>query len=145
MPTKCDTCKYQHSIQDEHNTKVCAGCCAFSAWEPMPLTFGSGISFTFDAGKSPDSNVEAIRQKLLTRSEVGLKKYGVTTERTDLDLVQWLTHLQEELLDAAVYIQASIQQDKGSMSKALEELMLKCRVEDHRITYSDLVDLRWRK
>lgn len=60
--------------------------------------------------KSPDANVEAIRNKLLERSEVGLKKYGVTTERDDLNLVQWLTHLQEELLDGVVYIEAALKQ-----------------------------------
>ena len=57
---------------------------------------------------SPDKNVEAIRSSLLERSKVGFKKYGVTTERTDLELVDWLRHLQEELLDAAVYVEAAI-------------------------------------
>lgn len=52
-----------------------------------------------------DSNVQAVRQKLLRRSEAGFKKYGVTTERADLDFKQWMTHLQEELLDAAIYIE----------------------------------------
>jgi hypothetical protein len=54
---------------------------------------------------SPDSNVEAIRESLLQRSVRGLDKYGVTTNQTDLSMLQWLTHLQEELLDAAVYIE----------------------------------------
>lgn len=44
--------------------------------------------------QSPDKNVEAIRSSLLERSKVGFKKYGVTTERTDLELVDWLRHLQ---------------------------------------------------
>lgn len=35
----------------------------------------------------------------------GYAKYGVTTERTDIDLRGWLQHLQEELLDAAVYVE----------------------------------------
>ena len=51
-----------------------------------------------------DSNVEAVRSMLLSRSKTGLTKYGVTTERTDIDLIGWLTHLQEELCDAAVYV-----------------------------------------
>lgn len=59
-------------------------------------------------GKSPDRNVEAVRQMLLGRSVVGFRKYGVTTERGDLTRAQWLRHLQEELLDASVYIQALI-------------------------------------
>ncbi len=54
---------------------------------------------------SPDSNVEALREQLLERSLVGFKKYGCTTNRTDLSTLQWLQHLQEELLDAAVYIE----------------------------------------
>ena len=54
---------------------------------------------------SPDGNVEAVRESLLQRSVVGLKKYGTTTERNDLSVLQWLQHLQEELLDAAVYIE----------------------------------------
>lgn len=39
------------------------------------------------------------------RAEVGENKYGVTMERTDLSFIDWITHLQEELLDAAVYIE----------------------------------------
>ncbi len=57
---------------------------------------------------SPDANVEAVRKKLLCRSQVGVIKYGTTTERGDLSPTDWLTHLQEELLDAAVYIEAAL-------------------------------------
>ena len=57
---------------------------------------------------SPDQNVERNRQLLLERSVAGLQKYGVTTERSDLTLNQWLQHLLEELLDAANYIQAAM-------------------------------------
>ena len=53
-----------------------------------------------------DSNVESVRDKLAARAEVGLRKYGVTTERDDLSAREWLTHLQEELMDACVYIEA---------------------------------------
>ena len=42
---------------------------------------------------------------MLQRSDVGLRKYGVTTERKDLTTEQWLTHLQEEMLDGAIYIE----------------------------------------
>lgn len=52
-----------------------------------------------------DKNVEAVRQQLLDRMKTGYTKYGVTTERKDIDLVGWLQHLQEELMDAAVYIE----------------------------------------
>ena len=52
-----------------------------------------------------DKNVESVRQSLLVRMQRGYEKYGVTTERTDIDLMGWLQHLQEELLDAAVYVE----------------------------------------
>lgn len=54
---------------------------------------------------TPDKNVEAVRQMLYDRMVTGYKKYGVTTERTDIDLIGWLQHLQEELCDAAVYVE----------------------------------------
>lgn len=53
-----------------------------------------------------DTNVERIREQLLERSKRGISKYGVTTNRTDLSMLNWLTHLQEELMDACVYIEA---------------------------------------
>ena len=52
-----------------------------------------------------DSNVEGVRQMLKRRAEIGLTKYGVTTDRTDIDLLGWLQHLQEELMDASVYVE----------------------------------------
>jgi len=55
--------------------------------------------------KMIDQNVENVRQMLYNRMQAGYQKYGVTTERTDIDLQGWLQHLQEELLDAAVYIE----------------------------------------
>ena len=39
------------------------------------------------------------------RAMKGETKYGTTMERGDLSIQEWLTHLQEELLDGAVYIQ----------------------------------------
>jgi hypothetical protein len=52
-----------------------------------------------------DKHVEAVRRAMFQRMSVGYKKYGTTTERTDIDLMGWLQHLQEELMDAAVYVE----------------------------------------
>ena len=52
---------------------------------------------------------EAVIAKLRSRSEVGLKKYGVTLDRNDLTHLDWLRHHQEELLDAAGYVEKQIQ------------------------------------
>ena len=62
--------------------------------------------------KSKDRNVEQVREKLLRRSEIGLNKYGTTTERDDIDRLGWLLHLQDELLDASVYIEALLSKNK---------------------------------
>ena len=52
-----------------------------------------------------DQNVIEVIESFKQRSEVGFKKYGTNTERTDIDLLAWLNHLQEELQDAIIYIQ----------------------------------------
>jgi hypothetical protein len=55
---------------------------------------------------------DEVCKKIQERAKVGKAKYGVTMERTDLDIVGWLTHLQEELMDAAVYVERLIQDYK---------------------------------
>ena len=52
-----------------------------------------------------DQNVEEVRAMLAARAIVGFKKYDCTTERQDLTTEQWLQHLQDELMDACVYVQ----------------------------------------
>ena len=52
-----------------------------------------------------DENVENVITQLREREQRGLSKYGVNTERTDLSTLEWLQHLQEELMDGTVYIE----------------------------------------
>jgi hypothetical protein len=52
-----------------------------------------------------DKNVLAVVAEYAYRAQKGFEKYGTTTERTDINLAGWLKHLQEELMDATVYIQ----------------------------------------
>lgn len=51
---------------------------------------------------------EMVVERLRTRAEIGVRKYGTDMMRTDLDLLQWHQHHLEELLDAAVYTQRII-------------------------------------
>jgi len=51
-----------------------------------------------------DKVVLAVMAKYAERSATGLKKYGVTLDREDLTLEQWITHLLEELMDATLYL-----------------------------------------
>lgn len=52
-----------------------------------------------------DSIVESVITQFKVRSRVGINKYGVTLDRTDLNTLEWLKHLQEELMDATLYIE----------------------------------------
>ena len=52
-----------------------------------------------------DLNVEKVCVQLQDREQRGLLKYGVNTERDDLSTLEWLQHLQEELMDGCVYIE----------------------------------------
>jgi hypothetical protein len=60
-----------------------------------------------------DQNVIEVIESFKNRSEVGFKKYGTNTERTDVDLLGWLNHLQEELMDATIYIQRLKKEDEN--------------------------------
>lgn len=49
--------------------------------------------------------------KIYERAKVGYAKYGVNTDRTDLTKEEWITHFQEELLDAYIYASKIKQQE----------------------------------
>lgn len=48
---------------------------------------------------------DKVCQLIQQRAAMGLQKYGVTMERGDLNTLDWLQHLQNELLDAAIYVE----------------------------------------
>tara|TARA_R110000868_G_scaffold136533_1_gene349554 strand:- start:859 stop:1044 length:186 start_codon:yes stop_codon:yes gene_type:complete len=52
-----------------------------------------------------DKIVESVISSFKQRSEVGIKKYNKTMERDDLTTLEWLQHLQEELMDATLYLE----------------------------------------
>jgi hypothetical protein len=52
-----------------------------------------------------DRIVQEIKDKFEQRSQLGIKKYGTTLERDDLSAEEWVNHLQEELMDAILYLQ----------------------------------------
>ena len=52
-----------------------------------------------------DSIVKSVVQSYKKRSDVGVKKYNKTMDRDDLSTLEWLQHLQEELMDATLYIE----------------------------------------
>jgi hypothetical protein len=52
-----------------------------------------------------DKYVQAVKERFEQRSQTGIRKYNTTLEREDLNLQDWLLHLQEELMDATLYIE----------------------------------------
>ena len=52
-----------------------------------------------------DKYVQSVKEKFEQRSQTGIRKYSTTLEREDLDFLDWLNHLQEELMDATLYIE----------------------------------------
>jgi len=56
-------------------------------------------------GNIVDSVVESVVKKFQDRSRVGIDKYGTTLDRTDIDFDGWAEHLQQELMDAILYLE----------------------------------------
>ena len=52
-----------------------------------------------------DTVVYRIAHLLRSRSQTGIRKYGTTLDRTDLEVKQWIDHAIEECLDQALYLQ----------------------------------------
>ena len=88
---------------------------------------------------SPDRNVESVRQKLLDRSVVGFAKYNCTTERTDIDLAGWLNHLQQELMDAAIYCQAAMSNHSDIATLEQEIKQVRARLARVESEHADML------
>ena len=52
-----------------------------------------------------DPVVKRVVNKFVSRSDVGYSKYGMTLEDDPSRMFEWLNHLQEELMDAVLYLQ----------------------------------------
>jgi len=66
-----------------------------------------------------DPVVERVVDKFVSRSDVGFAKYGVTLEDDKSNLFQWINHLQEELMDAVLYLQKLKESSTEEMQEAL--------------------------
>jgi hypothetical protein len=63
------------------------------------------MSYDFVSIDNKDSVVYRIATLLKNRSETGIRKYGTTLDRTDLEVKQWIDHAIEEALDLALYLE----------------------------------------
>ncbi|CAB5218071.1 hypothetical protein UFOVP203_48 [uncultured Caudovirales phage] len=62
-----------------------------------------------------DSIVESVVMKYKQRANVGLTKYGTNLDRTDLNIKDWTEHLQQELMDAVLYLEKLKNELKNSI------------------------------
>jgi len=68
-----------------------------------------------------DKIIESVVNKIISRSDIGYKKYKVTLQDDDQTLDTWLNHIQEELMDAVNYIEKTRQ----SLRSEIEECYLR--------------------
>ena len=66
-----------------------------------------------------DPVVERVVDKFVSRSDVGYEKYGVTLDEDKSNIFQWINHLQEELMDAVLYLQKLKEESTIELQEAL--------------------------
>ena len=75
--------------------------------------------------RTKDAIVQSVLKKMDERSLIGQKKYGATmmqeSEGQEKDLNRFLIDVQEELMDALLYIEAA----KRCLTDEIEEAMIK--------------------
>jgi hypothetical protein len=64
-----------------------------------------------------DPIVQSVIDKFQERSDVGIAKYGTTLQDNQLTTLEWLTHLQEELMDATLYVE-KLKNESVSLKKS---------------------------
>ena len=62
----------------------------------------SDLNITTD---NTDSVVFSIIKQFKQRADFGMKKYGNNLDRTDLSVLEWIQHAQEEHMDAILYLE----------------------------------------
>jgi GR25 family glycosyltransferase involved in LPS biosynthesis len=58
-----------------------------------------------DTKYTPCSVVNSVINSFISRANFGYQKYGQTLDRTDLSLLDWIQHAQEEHMDAILYLE----------------------------------------
>ena len=81
-----------------------------------------------------DPVVQSVVNKFVDRSDVGFAKYGKTLRDDQSDIFAWLNHLQEELMDATLYLQRL----KEEVSTLREE---KALLAELNASYADINDI----
>ena len=80
-----------------------------------------------------DKIVEQVVNKFNERSQRGITKYGSTLERNDLDVVDWMNHLQEELMDAILYLERMKKDILNALTVDLDRISQELTASTHDI------------
>ena len=92
--------------------------------------------------KTEDKIVQQVLRKMDERSLIGQKKYGATMmqeiEGQEKDLNRFLIDVQEELMDALLYIEAA----KRCLQDEIEESMLKKINDNYSFESSYNIDVK---
>ena len=71
--------------------------------------------------KVEDPIVMSVMTKFYERSQVGIKKYNTMLTRDDLSILEWISHLQDELMDATLYLERLKQEFKTNENESSRE------------------------
>lgn len=52
-----------------------------------------------------DSIVKSVLNQFIERAKMGKEKYNTDLDRTDLEILDWIQHAQEEHMDAILYLE----------------------------------------
>ena len=69
--------------------------------EKQPVSLERDVINKFEE----DLIVQKVISSFAERSKVGIKKYNTTLQENNEGMLAFLTHLQEELMDATLYIE----------------------------------------
>lgn len=76
-----------------------------------------------------DSVVSGVITKYIMRADLGMKKYGTNLDRKDLKVVEWIKHVQEELMDAVLYLEKLSQEVKNGNDSNVVDVKVKSQEE----------------
>jgi len=85
-----------------------------------------------------DTIVEQVRQDLLDRSEVGIKKYNTTLDRDDLSIEDWVEHARQEAMDFSLYL-TRLKNDIVELQNQFDEVVRECINLKHELQTKDRI------
>jgi hypothetical protein len=88
-----------------------------------------------DTEEKLDSVVSSIILKFRDRAVMGKRKYGTDLDRTDLSVLDWIQHAQEEHMDAILYLEKLKRELTNKTYK--NDIILEKMVNDLEVSMKD--------